>query len=503
MIEISCNKVIGRIHNFWNNIHFHPTDAIEDEWGQAILNSVARDGVAETVRMYAMLEDIVTMDADGNLHYDFTENDVRMDYMVSKGFNILLSYNFLPPCLAEDNNHFQHANKKGTRYKGKMICTSRLKDESLWEEVCYRYTEHIVERYGIERVEKWYLECYNEPDIPMFFMTELGHPPMNTEKRVQEYLRLYRGFSRGVKRVDSRLRVGGPATAGQWPFYEMALEGIKTAGLDFDFFSGHSYGTDPPLLNDGSRPLTPDNILERIEQYREVLNKYFPGVEMVIDEWGACTCGFYNREECPQLMFREGSEYAAYFGKLVEGGISKELGISKLMICLSGQHDLPCDFSGYRNFMGLNLIKKPIYNAYVLMRKLGSQRIYAKTDVRELTMLASADTSGGYAVMLSYAAEHFDKMIPDVSDIITLRGIEGKRRVKVWCIDENHTNPYKYAKAMGLGDLFSAEEIEKLREVGEMKPIAEYDAVFDGNARIPVEFTANALVMIEISDIIK
>ena len=213
--------------------------------------------------------------------------------------------------------------------------------------------------------------------------------------------------------------------------------------------------------------------------------------------------GFYNREECPQLMFREGSEFAAYFGKLVEGGISKELGISKLMICLSGQHDLPCDFSGYRNFMGLNLIKKPIYNAYVLMSKLGSRRIEAKTDVRELTMLASADTSGGYAVMLSYAAEHFDKMIPDVSDIITLRGIEGKRRIKVWCIDENHTNPYKYAKARGLGDLFSAEEIEKLREVGEMKPIAEYEVVFDGNARIPVEFTANALVMIEISGIIK
>ena len=123
--------------------------------------------------------------------------------------------------------------------------------------------------------------------------------------------------------------------------------------------------------------------------------------------------------------------------------------------------------------------------------------------LESITMLASADTSGGYAVMLSYAAEHFDKMIPDLSDTVTLRGIDGKRRVKVWCIDENHTNPYKYAKAMGLGDHFSTEEITMLREVGEMKPIAEYDAVFDGNARIPVEFTANALVMIEISDIIK
>ena len=503
MIEINCGKVTGNIHNFWNNVHFHPTDAIEDDWGRAILDSIARDEVAETVRMYAMLEDIVTMDADGNLQYDFTENDVRLDYMMSKGFNILLTYNFLPPCLAEDSNHFQHANKKGTRYKGKMICTSRLKDESMWEEVCYRYTEHIVERYGIETVEKWYLECYNEPDIPIFFVTELGHPPENSDKRAQEYMRLYRGFSRAVKRVDSRLRVGGPATAGQWPFYEMVLELIKAEGLDFDFFSGHSYGTDPPYLNDGSRPFTPDSILERIVDYRRALNKYFPDVEMVIDEWGASTCGFYNREECPQLMLREGSEFAAYFGKLVEGAISKELGISKLMICLSGQHDLPCDFSGYRNFMGLNHIKKPIYNAYALLRKLGTQRIEAKTDVKDLTVLASADTSGGYKVMLSYAAEHFDKTLPDLCDTLTLRGINGKRHIKVWCIDENHTNPYKYAKASGFGDTFTEEEIKKLREVAELLPMAEYDAELDGVAKIPVEFSTNALVMIEISDIVK
>ncbi len=498
MIKIYCDKKEKPINNFWNNIHFHPTDAIEDEWGQAILDCVARDGVARTVRMYAMLEDIVTMDASGKLQFDFTENDTRMDYMVSKGFNVFLSYNFLPTCLAEDTNQFQHANKKGTRYKGKMICTSRLKDEGLWEEVCYRYTEHIVQRYGLETVEKWYLQCYNEPDIPVFFMTELGHPPKNSEARANEYMRLYRGFVRGVKRVSKRLRVGGPATAGQHPFYEKVLEAIKAEGLDFDFFSGHAYGTEPVHLNSGACPFDTKQIIEKMTEYREVLDKHFPGTEMVIDEWGASTCGFYDREECPKLLFREGSEYAAYFGKLVEGAINRELGISKLMICLSGQHDLPCDFSGCRNFMGLNLIKKPIYNAYVLMSKLGTKRINAKTDVDGLTILASADTSGGYEVMLSYASDYFDKIIPNVRDTVTITGIGGARHVRVWCIDEKHTNPYKYARAMNWGDQFNAEQIAELREIGEMKPITEYDMIFDNQASIPVEFTGNALLMIEI-----
>ncbi len=90
MIKVNTSKVVRVCENFWNHIHFHPTDAIEDEWGQRILNEVAKDGVAETVRMYNMLEDIVKQDENGNVYYDFTENDVRMDYIVKKGFNILL-----------------------------------------------------------------------------------------------------------------------------------------------------------------------------------------------------------------------------------------------------------------------------------------------------------------------------------------------------------------------------------------------------------------------------
>ena len=84
MITADINRPIRRIKPFWNNFHFHPTDAIEDDWGQRILNQAAEDGVGDMVRMYAMLEDIVSMDADGGLHYDFTLNDQRLDYMLGK-----------------------------------------------------------------------------------------------------------------------------------------------------------------------------------------------------------------------------------------------------------------------------------------------------------------------------------------------------------------------------------------------------------------------------------
>ena len=498
MININCTDVIRPLHNYWNNIHFHPTDAIEDEWGQAILNEVARDGVAKTVRMYAMLEDIVSLDADGNLQYNFTENDVRMDYMVSKGFNLLICYNFLPPCITEDTNHFQHANKKSTRYKGKRISTSRLKDEAVWEEICYRYTEHIVKRYGLENVEKWYLQCYNEPDIPVFFMTELGERPETLDERVKEYMRLYRGLAHAAERVSPTLKVGGPATAGRIPFCEKVLSSIKREGLKFDFFSGHSYGTDPQRLNDGTLPYDTKSVLDKIKEYQDLLDVHFPNVEILIDEWGASCCGFYDREECSKLLFREGSEFAAYYGKMIAEGVAEELRISKQMICLSGQHDLPCDFSGCRNFMGINLIKKPIYNAYVLGGKLLDRLIYAKTDNENITVLATGDDGGSYSVMLSYSSEHFDKRLPDVNDKLTAEGISGEHHVRIWCIDRENTNPYEHAKKMAWGDHFDDAQIKKLREIGNIKPLAEYDECFDGVASIPLSFTSDALVFVEI-----
>ncbi len=452
MIKVNTAQSLGTIRNFWNNIHFHPTDAIEDARGQAILDEVARDGVADTVRMYAMLEDIVTRDEHGYLQFDFTENDVRMDYMISEGFKIFLSYNYMPPCITDDPQSLAHANKKSTRYKGKLISAARLSDDTLREEICYRYTAHIVERYSIDTVKDWYLQCYNEPDHANYFMARLGHLPAHLDECIEEYMRLYRGFVRGVKRVGAELYVGGPALASSIPFLEGFLQRVKDEGLPFDFFTGHTYGTGSDLLNSGERLFDTCHTLNRIKEYSKTLAKYYPDIEIVIDEWGAAYSGFYDREECPQLLFREGSEYAAFYGKTIAETLDAGLNVSKQMICLSGQHDLPDDFSGCRNFMGLNHIKKPIYNAYALCKLLGNERVAATCDVDGLTVLGTTTDGTATVVMLAYASRHFDTMLPSVRDTLTVTGVTGAKRVRVWCIDEKHTNPYKHACRMGWGD---------------------------------------------------
>ena len=104
-----------QIHNFWNNIHFHPTDAIEDDWGRRILDQVSRDHVAQYIRIYAMLEDVVSRSSDGILIYNFEETDRRIDYLVEKGFRLLICFNFLPTAIAAN----PQCMSKLPRYKGK------------------------------------------------------------------------------------------------------------------------------------------------------------------------------------------------------------------------------------------------------------------------------------------------------------------------------------------------------------------------------------------------
>ena len=103
MIQIG-NSVRKEQKNFWNNCLFHPTDAVEDPWGKRILDRMAEDGSIQSVRIYTMFEDIVYTDGEGKLAYDFRLNDLRLDYLLEKGYDILLAYGMMPECIAVHKN---------------------------------------------------------------------------------------------------------------------------------------------------------------------------------------------------------------------------------------------------------------------------------------------------------------------------------------------------------------------------------------------------------------
>ena len=63
----------------------------------------------------------------------------------------------------------------------------------------------------------------------------------------------------------------------------------------------------------------------------------------------------------------------------------------------------------------------------------------------------------------------------------------------VYCIDKNTTNPYRLYEKMGLAEI-GEKEIALLREEGNIKPVAEFDA----KEKISLKLTSNCVYLVEV-----
>lgn len=76
-----------------------------------------------------------------------------------------------------------------------------------WHDLVKEFTQHVVDRYGIDEVLTWYFEVWNEPNL------NLNPKAGFFDGTKSDYFRLYKESVNAIKSVDNRLKVGGPATS--------------------------------------------------------------------------------------------------------------------------------------------------------------------------------------------------------------------------------------------------------------------------------------------------
>lgn len=495
-LMVRVNGPRQRIHNFWNNIHFHPTDAIEDDWGRRILNQVSEDHAAQYVRIYAMLEDVVSRAEDGRLSYDFHDTDRRLDYMVEKGFRLLICFNFLPVAIAAR----PECMSKLPRYKEKRINTSEPEDYEAWEEVCRCYTAHLLERYGEENVRQWYFHCWNEPDLPGYFLSDTDREN-DMQKVIEAYCRLYDHFAKGVTDVCSRIRIGGPSAALSNEFIAGFLNHVKQGGR-IDFLSVHTYGTFPRYLEQGA-VVGIENTYRRAAELKRLAEECgFPDLELIVDEWGLSTEGFTSAEQCPALNFRNTECYAAAYAHLIDVYTRRKAPVSRQMICLSGQHNLEKDFHGYRNFFTLSGFPKPIYNAYVMAARLGEWLLECaeiKGSMGLTGVFPTMTENGRIAVMLYRFQPDVRKETEPQHVRVILEGLSGGYRIRHYRIDHENCNSYTAWCERGKKPHSSQKEREEILKVGKLKLwYPEERAEIQKKWQLDVVMTDNAVSLLEL-----
>ena len=119
----------------------------------------------------------------------------------------------------------------------------------------------------------------------------------------------------------------------------------------------------------------------------------------------------------------------------------------------------------------------------------------AKTDDENIFVVPTKNQKGDYAVLLSYSSEYFEENIPAKQETVSFdEDIQGKT-VTVYCIDKNHTNPYRLYEKLGMGDP-DKEMLVKLREEGNLKPVK----VQKGDQPLSLDLTANSTYLIMITE---
>src|SRR5271170_3279778 len=150
------------------------------------------------VRFHAILHDelgVYNEDEHGNPVYNFAYVDQVYDGLLKNGVKPCVEISFMPKKLA-----FNPDALHPFWYKQNV---SPPKSMERWDDLMTHFAQHLVDRYGIEEVSQWYFEVWNEPNIDFW----------NGIPRDKSYFDLYDHTARDLKKVNPRLRVGGPATA--------------------------------------------------------------------------------------------------------------------------------------------------------------------------------------------------------------------------------------------------------------------------------------------------
>jgi xylan 1,4-beta-xylosidase len=387
------------------------------------LRAVKRITGFSYVRFHGILDDdvgVYTRNYQGDLEYNFSDVDTIYDGLLQNGVRPFVELSFMPRGIAanpDDLYDFQYRPN-----------VSPPQTYAKWAAVIQTFAQHLIARYGIDEVSKWYFEVWNEPNEVF----------RGSWWRQKTYFDLYDATARALKAVSPRLRVGGPATS-QGAWIGAFLTHVYSNHVPIDFVSTHAYADDEPIGLFGSpRPVPYDDrvCLALQKMHREIASSPLPHLPLYLTEWS--------------VMGRDNARDTTYVGPAVADTI-RECDGSVQMISFWTFSDvfeedgpsrgpLTGGF-GLRAFGGIN---KPSFYAFELLHELGDERLANPAD----DAIVTRTRGGGLAIAL------WNLVDPDVAGKpktvrLEIGGVPADAPVTIERIDHDHGNVLPVYQSMG------------------------------------------------------
>lgn len=302
---------------------------------------------------------VVQRTAAGQVVYQWQHVDKVFDALLSMGLKPFVELNPMPSALASDE-------QKMFFYQ---MNVTPPKDYSEWEELAYAFALHCMGRYGVEEVRSWYFEVWNEPNLDCFWSGSQA-----------EYFELYRASAHGLRRADSQLRVGGPASS-QARWITEFIDYCAKNEVPLDFVSTHLYPQDEyvEFSEPGTSPHAPGTFFRTtaLEAQAKIKASAYPELELHWTEWNAMSADAGMSVSCVENPTND-NLFAASF--IVENCLALDSAADSFFFWVVSDifEEVGFPLSPYSCTYGLltvHGIPKASFNAFLLMSRLRGPRL--------------------------------------------------------------------------------------------------------------------------------
>jgi xylan 1,4-beta-xylosidase len=349
----------------------------------------------EYIKFHGIFSDemrVYQEDSNGNPIYYWYYLDSILDFFKEVNLKPYIELGFMPEALASKKQYVPYFWKPNVSYP---------KSIKKWSNLVSEFISHCVDRYGLHEVEKWYFQVWSAPELSNVFWYDSK----------ESFFEFYKETFQAVKKVSPSLKVGSPGVLpiNNYEWFEDFLSYCISNSLELDFIASHIYTNADPQNKTIPREILSNeridlsvsdvNYLEKsVNSLRSMLNSSGMGeLDILVSEWNLSPYAVdYTRDTCFL------SSYVVY-NMLRNIGSIEGLGLWSLSDI--SDHGSPESnlFHGGTGLITRNGIKKPAYNAFYLLNKLGNNIIERGKDY----IITSKES--GYQILL-YNFVYFDEL---------------------------------------------------------------------------------------------
>ncbi|NLC55165.1 MAG: helix-turn-helix domain-containing protein [Erysipelothrix sp.] len=331
----------------------------------------------EYVRFHGIFADdmkVMNIDDNQEIYYNWDRINELFDYFYTNDIKPFIELSYFPDLL-------KSSDKTVFEWKANM---SLPNDLDLWGDLLNNFLNHVIERYGIKQVNTWYFELWTPPDFDENFDSDI----------VESQFEYFNKTVKTIKSVSKDIKVGGPAiskwslSSGTW--YVKFLDYVSKAALEIDFLSMHVFSenlttdslskikelvakqaSNKDLMQAARSNYHPKNhLVDTIKRIDEAKDEYLDNeLEMHITQWGfspitdnlVSDTSFYATNIIKTMLDTIG--LSGFIGYWTFSDLIEDYGRAK-------EH-----FFGGLGLINKEGIKKPSYNAFLLLSKLGDELV--------------------------------------------------------------------------------------------------------------------------------